>query len=283
MTGKHKCSMRKRELKFMQSWGYIKASYPGVHDKKLCYIARLLNRTAIKYAEFNALYREKIKEPDFPMGWGELQNQGIIFHSIYEALQGNGTLFGECPYEVKKYKSRRKITRKRIDYWVYVKNQCILLIEYKHNCIEEVDFQKWFGPEDNSPLFLRSIDRGGWKRDIRTLREHLNKSYVRKFLSLPEVRNHSIINVMLMVIPIYKETVDEKKNVTADFGYVEEDKFEKHIDEIVKNLIPNPVWNAYWWLPENRQREIQTWNEKTNYYHNVYRGVYFVAWLEKVQ
>ena len=168
MTIKERHWMRHQEL----NEGGIKANYDS--EDNLWDIARLLKKTVIEYAKFNEDYRKQFKYLDFPMGWGELQNQGIMFHSIYRALAGKGAMFTEHPYglnkEEKNYRNRRKaLTTKRIDYWVKF-NNLVLLVEYKHKCIsvDQRHLNKgWDSMEGKKILNLGGINVSGHPKPAR--------------------------------------------------------------------------------------------------------------------
>ena len=68
---------------YIKDWGCISVVYTG--GTKLRFIAKYIKKMFIEYAECNALGCEASGASDFVMGWGEFQNQGLIYHSLYEA------------------------------------------------------------------------------------------------------------------------------------------------------------------------------------------------------
>jgi hypothetical protein len=283
--------MYRKKLTRKKDWGFIKAEYFG-NNNSLCEVANLLKKTVIEYATFNVDYCENFDKPDFPMAWGELQNQAIMFHSIYQALDSKSALFAEHPYDLTKYKYRGdNAEKRRLDYWGFMNNS-VLLFEFKHMCVyidKQYNDQSWNDKGQVNILHLQNVDTNGWKDDIDKLDKAVRYKKNRNLFSVPAGKTNSMAKIMLITIPILQLTVGNQKFDKKAFKYVAEEHFKEHLDEInkyINNTCGNtrycPNWTAYWWLPEKRQADPIEWSENGITQREYYRGVYFFARLDSV-
>ena len=281
---KRRFTVNRKTLK--NDWGFIKPQFCG--DDRLNDMAYLLKDTVIEYARFNIHFSETNEYPDFPMGWGELQNQGVMFHSLHHALTSNrrneGTVFSEHPFKLNKYKYKEEPESHRIDFWVLLRSreekETVLLIEYKHkwgSVRKAYIYQDWTGKKDKFLLSLGSLAKD-WENDVGKLQVAIRYPYVQQSFSSCEPGKCNIVSIMLMTVPICQDSLMKKDLVT-----VSEKDFASHIEEISERLQPKPNWKAYWWLPDDRQKELSTWDDDDGHTHYFYyRGMYFLARLDLV-
>jgi len=284
------CLMNRYELKrknkgYRRKWGSVKIIYKG--DTNLCDIAEIIKKTVIEYAEFNARYCEYIPKrmSDFVMGWGELQNQGICFHSLYQAFDRKCQIITEFPLKLEKESSKGKRSKKsilnqRIDYLIYWKKKCVL-IEYKHNCVRVNDK---YSPKENKnvkSLYMGDLDKAGWNSDFEKFEKPEEHNFVDKYRDRLGIGDSPLIKVVLIIVPIYHGTKDREYN-----AYIDEADFNERLvgeNGVIKNLGKNvedshsPNLWGYWWLPEERQKVPSKVEEGNEYY----QGVYFIARIFK--
>ncbi len=274
------CVMNGKEL---GEWGYIKAEFDG--PKTLCDEARLLKDAVFEYARFNYDFHPYSNEPDFPFGWGELQNQGILFHSFYHALKkGNykELILPEYPYTLNKYqyKRRKPPENRRIDLWISLRKgeeekETVLLIEYKHiwmSVRKKYIYQDWSSKQDKP---LKGVNNNSWKKDWEKLEDATKRQYQNNFID-NEMKISDIVKITFMTLIIHNESEKEEK-----IEPVNKKDFASHIKDI--KLDPEQNWRAYWWLPKNLQKDPGRWDDNDGNKHWVYyRGLYFLATLDLI-
>lgn len=272
------------------NWGVIKPNF--TEESIFVNAAYLLRDTIIEYVRYNTNYSEITHEFDFPMGYGELQNQGVLFYSFNNALTSNnkreGSVFSECQYELNKYRYKKIPEKRRIDYWVLLKTKSekdtVLLVEYKHrwaNVLEKFHYQNWADNENKHLLSFRNL-ASNWKDEITKLQEKATKySSVRQSFLLCKPINCKLVTMVLMTVPVCQDSLKKGK-----WSIVQENDFACHKDEIIKAINPEkkPNWDAYWWLPEEYQKKESSWVDSDglkHYFH--YIGMYFLARLDQAE
>jgi len=277
------------------NWGVIKPYAP--RHKKFADVAHLLRDTVIEYTKCNTHYCEMIGWHDFLMGYGELQNQGAIFHSFHHALTNNyygyeGAVFPECKVELTKYRYKETPKQLRIDFWVLVKGKSrkntVLLVEYKHpwGLVEKnYRFKEWSDNKDKKLLAWGGLS-AAWKNGWQKLNEKVTL-YKRVCELLKHCRSDKLVKVVLMTIPVCQDSLKKEDDREGKRGFkpVHDEDFAERLEEIYESerFSPKPEWRAYWLLPENRQEENAEWKDDENKEHNFYFiGMYFLAGLETV-
>lgn len=275
------------------NWGIIKPTFCG--DDSLSNVAYLLRDTVIEYVRFNTRFSETIPYLDFPIGWGELQNQGVVFHSFFHALTNkrkNGdSVFAEYPFELNKYKYKEQPEGHRLDFWVLLgakrgKNEkaTVLLVEYKHRWAlvrKSYLYEDWCGKKGKPLLALGSL-AAVWRKDNEKLLRKATAYRSVRSLFLPfEPSRCKLVTMTLMTILVCQDSLD-----TGELKVVHEKDFESQLEKTVQRLDSGlqPDWRAYWWLPETRQKEEAPWYDEDKLKHHFYyRGAYFLARLDSVQ
>jgi hypothetical protein len=274
--------------KSLAEWGYLKpAEFDG--PNRLNDVARLLGNAVIEYVRFNIHFGETIDYLDFPMGYGELQNHGVMFHSFHHALTSNpkdkGAVFAEYPFRLDKYRYKEQPENHRIDFWVLLRNEkgkdTVLLVEYKHKWAsvrKPYVYQDWDHKTGKSLLSLGNL-AAAWKEDWVKLREKATRySHLRDSFLSCEPDKCNLVRIVLMTIPVCQDSLTE-----GELKAARREDFATHLEEVSKGLEPKPNWTAYWWLPENQQEAVSTWNDRDrNTHYSYYRGMYFLATLERV-
>jgi hypothetical protein len=93
--------------------------------KKNDRLVNFLDSTVCEYAKFNSEFYRAMKIRDLTFGWGESQNQSIIWHSMRKSR------YRALPFSEHSYWLRGR--NKRLDYWVLLKDiKTVLWVEYKH-------------------------------------------------------------------------------------------------------------------------------------------------------
>jgi len=255
--------------KNLAEWGYVRpAEFDG--PDRFNDIARLLGHAVIEYATFNSEFCSNYRNPDFPFGWGELQNQGILFHSCHHALRkGNyqELIIPEYAYTLNKYqfRNRKPPERHRVDLWISLrrgdeKKEVVLLLEYKHIWVDE---------------HVMAIGHDSWKDDWQKLGDATKRQY-RRYFTTDEMSKSDMVKMLFMTLVIYHES-EEEENI----GPLDKRNFASHMGDI--RLNPEQNWIAYWWLPDSRQRVPSVWmDDQGSYHYTYYRGLYFLARLESV-
>jgi len=275
------------------NWGIIKPTFCG--DDRLSNVAYLLRDTVIEYVRFNTHFSETVPDFDFPIGWGELQNQGVVYHSFFHALANkrkNGDcVFAEYPFELNKYKYKEQPEGHRLDFWVLLgakrgKNEkaTVLLVEYKHRWAfvrKSYLYEDWRGKKDK-PLLAQGSLATVWRQDNEKLSEKATayRSVRSSFLPF-EPSRCKLVTMTLMTVLVCQDSLDP-----GELKGVHESDFESQLERTVQRLDSDmqPDWRAYWWLPETRQKEEAPWyDEDKRKHHFYYRGAYFLARLKSVQ
>lgn len=283
-----KCRMNRKELRpknneYRGNWGFIKMEYDGTS----CDIAKKIKEAIIRYAEYNAQFCKFVQKnkSEFLMGWGERQNQGAVFHSLCQAFNKEGQIMTEIPCEIKRGKSRKSILNQRIDYWIHWENKNVLLIEYKHNCIDfdAKKFKKKDDKEPLPPLPIKGLDKSGWKEDCKKYDEAKKSVFIKEYRKQLGIKGRSLYHVVLMIAPIYHRTNGKRcveYKCTIDEGYL------GNILKSIERQLSLPrsrrsCLRGYWWLPEERQKIPVEWKENGECIREYYYGTCFIARIRK--
>lgn len=257
--------------RYKNDWGYIDIEYRG--KSKLLYIAKIMRLMFIEYAECNARGCEASGNTDFVMGWGEFQNQGLTYHSLYKACGGKNPIVSEFPYTLTYHIKRKKPQqlRKRIDYYIYIQKQkYVLLVEYKHSFVT-VKFENHDGTVN-----IDKLDTKPWNDALNKFNAPAEKELLNDYLDQLGSLKSKTYQIVIWIVPIYRRRTDRKeKNNT-----ITREELNKQLNDYISEK-----WNenppdlvGCWSLPEEQQINASKWKEKLDnksvdireYYHGAY-------------
>jgi len=241
-----KYELNKTGKGYRRNWGCVYIDHKGNSEAHQD-IAKFIRLMFIEYAECNA--RSFELAGDFIMGWGELQNQGLIYHSLYEAARRKYRIISEFPFTQNEYRAMeegdegKQQHTNRIDYHIHdIKSGRVLLVEYKHSCIttDPKNHDK-FPQEFNTDKFTDSLEK---------FKEPIDEKYINEYLKCVWSSNkRNTFQIVLWMVPVICVRQGDRKE--EEFTWIDEKCFKNKLHELRRKF--NPNLSGYWWLPRIRQ------------------------------
>jgi len=239
-------------------------------------IADFLESTLYKYAEFSNDFYRVMQIRELTFGWGEAQNQSIIWHSMRES--GLRVLpFSEHSY-------RLKTENRRLDYWVLLRDiRAVLWVEYKH-ATAFVDRRRRFDAHNPVINGLNGIAEN-WESDIWRL-QSMTRGTCDDLCLGPPNKEWPVLRVNLLALPICRrikkskgQALTKEEKTVVDHQTV--CSWRKSILQYWDQMTA-PKFIAVWSLHKDLQL-LQDWpdcQDKSIVWWDAYYGVYFFAWLD---
>ena len=251
--------------------------------KKYERTVRFLDSTVGEYARFNTAFYRTMKMGELTLGWGEAQNQSVIWHSMAKSgLSESG--YRVLPFSEHLYRLRGK--NRRLDYRVLLRDaKTVLWMEYKH----ATAFVSRKNRFDLQSVAINSLDAvaGRWEKDIERLQAMTREGCEDLFLSSPSDGWHTV-KVNLLVLPVCRRIAKSKGERLSreEKTTVGQQILRSWAETILQwwEMKTAPNFIAVWSLHNDLQL-MQSWpdpKKKDTLWWDAYHGVYFFAWLDMI-
>lgn len=157
--------------KTIKDIGYVKDWPEGLRTAKLATVARFLRYTVEDYARLNVVCHRASGEYDFPLCYGEWENQPILWHCMRQVKEYRVVPFAERFYRRKRRERARSNQNQRLDYLILLRDRGLetaLWVEYKHRvaCFDRKERAR--EPTESSLIGMRAIGED-WAEDEQKL------------------------------------------------------------------------------------------------------------------
>jgi len=279
-------AMRAKNIKGV---GHVKDWPEGLRTAKLATVARFLRYTLEQYARFSVECHRASGDYDFPLCYGEWENQPILWHCMRQVKRYGAVPFAEQFYRRKRRGKARSYQNQRLDYLVLLRDktsETALWVEYKHRIAYLNRQERVRDLAESSLIGLGAIGKD-WASDEKKLSGMTTDQYRDLW---PSAGGRRPVKVNLLIMPICRRA--EKDVARADierdrdrlegmrgttlFGWVD------RVSGILADENGACVnWKAAWVLDRGLQKRIQWYDDGDgdDTWSDYFYGVFFFAYL----
>ena len=276
--------MANMKAKNIEDVGYLKDWPEELRTAKLATAARFLRYTVEEYARFSVECHRASGEYDFPLCYGEWENQPVVWHCMRRVRHYRVVPFAEQFYRRNLRGKARSYQNQRLDYLVLLREkgaETALWIEYKHRVAYMNRKEKIQVPAERPLIGLRAIGKA-WAVDEKKLSRMTARQYPDLW---PASGGRRPVKVNLLVMPICRRASDvavadiendrarlEDMRGTTLFGWVD------RVSRMLGNEKGARVnWKAAWVLDRKLQKQVRWYNADNEKWSDYYYGVFFFA------
>ena len=251
--------------------------------KKYEKTVKFLDSTVRDYARFNAAFYRTMQMGELTLGWGEAQNQSVIWHSMAKTGSSESG-YRVLPFSERLYRLRGK--DRWLDYWVLLRDaKTVLWMEYKH-ATAFISRKHSFDVKNVGINSLKAVAER-WEKDIKRL-QAMTRERCEDLCPDSSKDGWHTVRVNLLVLPVCRRIAKSKgeKLSREERSTVGQQIFRSWAETILQwwETKTSPNFIALWSL-DNDLQLLQSWpdpDKRDAMWWDAYYGVYFFAWLDMV-